>query len=456
MTDSSVKPIRSRLLRLLFISYAIVILLSILIMMSAISAAIINSVNKNPLENMPMIARLEGYYAGNHQSWDGVEGLIARQRTSDTYHAFWKLTYLLDPEDNVLLNIHQDAATPVGSKYLLRKGDLPVTLVGNGAIIGRVVFRAESLTVRLQVLSAILIPIGIIALTMAAFMIISDYLLVRRIVNPLSNTIAVAKQVTAGNLKARVDLSGPDDMVVLNKTFNQMIETLDESNTKRQEFLADIAHELRTPLTIMHGRLEGILDHVYPADESQIASILQETYLMERLVDDLRTLTLAETRQLRFDPKKMNLPEAIQKIQRVFTPLAEAQNITIELDFTDPSLEVCTDPQRFEQVMGNIINNSIKYIKSDGKIQISASRDKDNAILTISDDGPGIRDEDLPFIFDRFWRKEKSRSRNTGGSGLGLAIARQLIEAQGGTITAGHAEIGGLKIMISLSTPAVE
>ena len=215
-----------------------------------------------------------------------------------------------------------------------------------------------------------LFPVGIISVFLAVFLIISDYFLVRQIIFPLSNTIAAAKQVTSGNLKARVDLSGPVDLIVLNKTFNNMIEHLDESNTKRQEFLADIAHELRTPLTIMRGRLEGIVDNVYPADEAHIAPILQETYLLERLVEDLRTLTLAETRQLHFDPKKIDLGSSIRSIVDVFSSQADSQNTTIEvLPAVDP-IYIMTDPQRLEQIIGNILYNSLHYIKQDGKIKI--------------------------------------------------------------------------------------
>lgn len=447
MEESSVKHIRTRLFKLLFISYGIVILLSILMLLGAVVWTVMQSVNDSPLAKMAVIGRLEGYYIGNQNSWDGVDEALTG---SDTGSGFWRWSMLLDKNNQVLLNLNKNTGSPVGSTYLVQPNDISVNLVMDNEVIGRVVFHPESTLVKIRLLSTIFTPIAGIGIVLAIFMMLSDYFIVRRLINPLASTIAAAKQVTAGNLKARVDLTGPDDMISLNKTFNQMIETLDESNTQRQEFLTDIAHELRTPLTIMRGRLEGIVDHVYPADEVHIAPVLQETYLMERLVDDLRTLTLAETRQLRFDPKRINLEDAIVKIYEVFQPLAESQKIAVELELPEQPLYVCTDPQRFEQVLGNIVHNSIKYIKAEGKIIIACRAADDCVLLTISDNGPGVADADLANLFTRFWRKEKSRSRSTGGSGLGLAIARQLVEAQGGTIHAEKAEIGGLKVVITL------
>lgn len=450
MEESSVKIIRARLFRLLFISFVIVILVSILILIGAMIWVVVSSVNNSPLERMPVISRLEGYYLGNDNSWVGVEKAFSKPSDTDTGQSFWKWSLLLDQNDRVILNMNADSVYQSGDAYVGKHEDLSVNLISNGTMVGKVVLQSVPFKTRLRILSTVFIPIGIVGFFLMLFMSVSQYLIIRRIINPLSNTIAAAKEVMAGNLKARIDLTGPDDMVTLNRTFNQMVEVLDEANSKRQEFLADIAHELRTPLTIMHGRLEGILDHVYPADESHIAPILQETYLMERLVDDLRTLTLAETRQLRFDPKQVNLQDAIQRIKDAFVPLADAQNISINLNFPTEPLVALTDPQRFEQVMGNIINNSIKYIKNDGMIQIVGRQEASRVVLTISDNGPGVSEESLPYMFDRFWRKDKSRSRQTGGSGLGLAIAKQLVEAQGGTITASNHSPSGLSVRIEL------
>ena len=397
-----------------------------------------------------MIARLEGYYLGNGHSWDGVQTIISEHADTSPRFNFWKWTYLTDKNGKVILSLDNQNDGMTGKNYQPQRDDIALDLVVNGEVVGKVVYEAISVFTRIRLIVTFLLPVGIISVFLAVFLIISDYYLVRQIIFPLSNTIAAAKQVTSGNLKARVDLSGPVDLIVLNKTFNNMIEHLDESNTKRQEFLADIAHELRTPLTIMRGRLEGIVDNVYPADEAHIAPILQETYLLERLVEDLRTLTLAETRQLHFDPKKIDLESSIRSIVDVFSSQADSQNTIIEVLPAIATIFVMTDPQRLEQIIGNILYNSLHYIKQDGKIRIELQPDNDQAVISISDNGPGVPEEYLPYLFDRFWRKEKSRSRSTGGSGLGLAIVRQLVEAQNGSISAGKPASGGLIIRVTL------
>jgi signal transduction histidine kinase len=193
-----------------------------------------------------------------------------------------------------------------------------------------------------------------------------------------------------------------------------------------------------------------MMDGVYPADETNIAQALEETYLLERLVDDLRLLTLAETRQLHFVKKPTDLLELLQKTINIFEPQAKSRDIEISLGTELKSALAEVDPQRYEQVIGNLVGNSMRYIPDKGRIELSLERSGDSLVIKVSDDGPGVREDDLPFIFDRFWRGEKSRARASGGAGLGLAISRQLVEGQGGTISATNREGGGLEITISL------
>jgi len=211
-----------------------------------------------------------------------------------------------------------------------------------------------------------------------------------------------------------------------------------------------VAHELRTPLSVIRGRLEGIIDGIYSENGPQVSMALDQTYVLERLVEDLRLLTLAESRQLPFDRHPVDLGQLVDRTLDVFS--AEAREKNISLAFTERSgdLTANVDPQRFEQVLGNLVGNAIRYVPEGGRVWVTAHSVADGLSLTVNDNGPGLPPEDLPFIFDRFWRKDKSRARVSGGTGLGLAIARQLVEAQGGHISARNLPEGGLQITIGL------
>jgi two-component system OmpR family sensor kinase/two-component system sensor histidine kinase BaeS len=215
---------------------------------------------------------------------------------------------------------------------------------------------------------------------------------------------------------------------------------------------ADIAHELRTPLTIIRGRLEGIVDGVYAADSGQVSLALEQTYLLERLVDDLRLLTLAETRQLHFEKKNIDLAQLVQHSIDMFAAQAREKNISLSFEKKNGDFVIELDPQRTEQMIGNLIGNSLRYIPEGSKVWIVLEGTAESIRLEINDNGHGVPTEDLPFFFDRFWRKDKSRSRISGGTGLGLAITKQLVEAQGGKISAQNLDEGGLQIQIILKT----
>jgi two-component system OmpR family sensor kinase/two-component system sensor histidine kinase BaeS len=276
-------------------------------------------------------------------------------------------------------------------------------------------------------------------------------LLIRRYVNPLADVIYAARAVADGKFNTRISSEGPQDLRSLSDSFNEMASSLERNDRERRDMFADIAHELRTPLTIIRGRLEGIVDGVYAADSGQVSLALEQTYLLERLVDDLRLLTLAETRQLHFEKKNIDLAQLVQHSIDMFAAQAREKNISLSLEKGNGDFTTELDPQRTEQMIGNLIGNSLRYIPEGSKVWIVLERTADLLRLEINDNGHGVPAEDLPFLFDRFWRKEKSRSRISGGTGLGLAIARQLIEAQGGKIKASNLPEGGLQVVIELN-----
>jgi two-component system OmpR family sensor kinase/two-component system sensor histidine kinase BaeS len=263
-------------------------------------------------------------------------------------------------------------------------------------------------------------------------------LLFFQIIRPLRKLNAAAAAVSSGDLKQRVEISSRDEVGELGTTFNQMAESLSRSEQQRQNFMADVAHELRTPLAAMQGTLEGIQDGILPMDETQVADLYAETMLLNRLVGDLRLLSLAETGQLELHRIIADPREVIDPIVERMKPQANQKNIRLTATYQEPLPRIRVDTDRIAQVLTNLIGNAIRYTPEGGEvtIQISHDRQRNQVVVSVTDTGSGIEPQDLPFIFDRFYRADKSRARSSGGSGLGLAIVRQLVEAHGGNIIA--------------------
>lgn len=259
--------------------------------------------------------------------------------------------------------------------------------------------------------------------------------LFRQIVSPIRHLTAAAKKVAAGDLEQRIEVKSQDEIGQLAVAFNQMADSLARDHELRRNLMVDVAHELRTPLSVIQGNLEAMLDGVLPASPEEIASLRDETALLGRLVSDLRLLSLAEAGQLKLERTPNDLPVLIRNALATLRPLAEAGNIILsgELPASMPLLNL--DPDRINQVLHNLLANALRYTPTGGNVTVSVRLEDGNARVDISDTGSGITPDDLPYLFDRFYRTEKSRSRSSGGSGIGLTIVRQLVRAHGGEVS---------------------
>ncbi len=284
-----------------------------------------------------------------------------------------------------------------------------------------------------------IIPLTGIAILLGIVFLLIGSLAARRWISPLSDTMKAADALAVGDFSARVSVRGSRDFRRLARSFNRMAEALETADRHRRELLADIAHELRTPLTVIQGNLEGLRDGVYEATSEHLALVLDETYKLSHLVDDLRLLTLAEAGQLPLDFQIMDAPQLLADVHDAFVCQAEEAGITLEMDTVEPLPPLLADPQRLGQVLGNLVTNALRHTPPGGKITLGAAVPSadDGMRLWVTDSGEGIPAEDLPRIFDRFWRGDPARTHQTGaGSGLGLAIAKSLVEAHGGRIWA--------------------
>lgn len=446
MNHISVRPIQTRLFILLLRAFTAAVLFITLVILAAMAYFLTYPSSYNPIERLPIVTRLETFYLVK-DNWLGVEILPQNDLLSD-FHRFWDRTILLDLQGRVVMDHGSVKTALIGTVYTKQASDTTIPILANEKVVATLLLDESFLSTQRQGSLDFLWPIGMISLLMAIPTVIIGLFLMRRFVTPLAEVIAAARAVAAGDLSTRVKASGPDDLRALLDSFNHMAASLEQSDNERRNMLADIAHELRTPLTVMRGRLEGIVDGVYAASPEQIGPALEETYLLERLVEDLRLLTLAETRQLHFESKPVNLGEIVARVIDLFQAEADDKKIKLSFEGSNEAAVVLLDPQRIKQVVGNLVSNALRYTPSGGNVFLTVAKDAGNLLITVSDDGPGVPPEDLPSIFQRFWRGEKSRSRASGGAGLGLAIARQLVEAQGGQIAAENGAQGGLKIIL--------
>jgi len=274
----------------------------------------------------------------------------------------------------------------------------------------------------------------------------------RKWVNPLADVMSAAEDLAEGDFSVRVTEKGDREFTKLARSFNHMAEELEHAETQRRNLTADVAHELRTPLHILQGNLEGALDGVYEASPEYFRSMLEETRLLQRLVEDLQTLAMAESGTLDFNFQELSIAELLEDVITSFSGRSEEAGVGLLMEGPQDreDLIVEGDWQRLDQVLGNLVNNALRYTPEGGEIRLGATREGDSVVVTIQDSGQGIPAEDLSYVFDRFWKGDKSRSRTSGGSGLGLAIARQLVTAHGGEISV-ESQVGeGTTFMVRL------
>ena len=446
-----VRVIRRRLFVLLMQAFGTVVVLTVFILVGLLAVLVGAVTSGNTGFRPPVADELEAYYLG-HGSWEGVAVLISSAPAAPrprNWEQDWQNMTVLDVEDRVLLHAGR-ADDPLVGQIYVDDGQVRFPLLAGDQRVGTLLLQGTWSAAVLQFFASLYIPVLFISFFTGLLTLLIGWLLARRVVTPLADVIAAAQSVAAGDLTTRVQVRGPGDLRTLSDRFNRMAGALEASDRQRRDLLADVAHELRTPLTVIRGKLEGVLDGIYPADEAHVAPVLAETYVLERLVEDLRLLTLAETRQLHFDPRPVALHDLAGEAASLFE--AEAADKGIELSVhAPPGLPTVTaDAQRTTQVIGNLVGNALRFAPENGRVEIQVQPVSGGVELAVSDNGPGVPDADLPRIFDRFWRAERSRTRAAGGAGLGLAIARQLVEAQGGTITAANLPTGGLRVAFRL------
>ena len=268
---------------------------------------------------------------------------------------------------------------------------------------------------------------------------------VGRLSRPVADLVDAAERIEAGDYAVRVRARGPRTLRSLGTAFNSMSERLESSERERRRLLADVTHELRTPLTVMQGNLEALLDGVYPADNEHLEPILDETRVLSRLVDDLRTLSMAEAGALALHRETTSIGELVTDSVAPFRAQADAAGITLGAVTEGELPHVDVDPVRIREVLTNLLSNALRFTPRGGSVHITGAASGGQVVISVSDTGPGIAPDALPHVFERFYKSADSR-----GAGLGLAIAKGLVDAHGGTIEAKSTLGRGTEMRITL------
>jgi heavy metal sensor kinase len=336
---------------------------------------------------------------------------------------------------------------PGGKELLIYSLPLSVSQSGTFLIeVGGPYDHIESTLHGLALILAIILPL---ALVLAVAL---GYLLMKRSLKPVDEITRAAESITSRNLGERLPIPGTGDEIErLSATLNGMIERLEGSFRQMNQFTADASHDLRTPLTVLRGELEVALrrNEINHAGREVIESVLEETEKLSKTVESLMVLSRLDSGEMKPDVTRFDLAQLCQETVDQMGLLAEDKGLKIECH-SSKNLEVVADMLRIRQILINLVDNAIKYTPEGGQIELRVSRENRSAVIEVSDTGCGIPAEALPFVFNRFYRVDRARSRETGGSGLGLAIAKSICELHGGRISVQSSVGGGSRFRVEI------
>jgi signal transduction histidine kinase len=459
-----------RLYTKLLLAFLLVILLAVLIV-----AALANQVARREVGGLmtssgmtttsSLAAELAGYYQG-HGGWEGVEALLDPGRG---HGRMMGQRLLLAGADGVVI---YDTAGLLGGQALppadLAAGEPIVvgatrvgTLLVYQGMMGGQGMGAPATSLLARVYRSIWL--GAVAAGLAAAVV--GGLLAYGLLRPIGALTRATALIARGDLSQRVPPGSRDELGDLGAAFNRMAASLEDAERLRREMTADLAHELRNPIAVLQGSLEAVVDGVLPPTPDNLQPLLDQTQLLTRLVDDLRTLALAEAGQLSLERAPVDPAALAHSAAAQFQAAADGRGVRLSVEAAPGLPPVTVDRQRIGQVLANLLSNALRHTPEGGRVVCRVSRDLDGAgtanaggteggaagiTFVVADTGPGIPAEALPHVFQRFYRVDGGRARAEGGTGLGLTIARQLVEAHGGTIWARSEPGQGAEVGFSL------
>ena len=415
-----------------------------------------------------VVTQLENYYRENG-SWEGIRtsfpatpaflnpqgnrdnggGPIGPRPQNQGRQIGWQLT---DTNGNVIMSRGIQPTNEIVESSVL---EISIPIEVDGSLVGYLVPQNNEILQLVDIqggllqrysaatLQAALIG-GVIALVLALLL---AYWLLR----PISRLTQAAGHMAEGDLRYRVLESGPGELAALSRSFNHMAASLEAAETRRRSLTADIAHELRTPLAVQRANLEAMQDGVYSITKDNIDAVLAQNQLLTRLVEDLRTIGLADAGELTLRRVETNMVELVNQVVLRFETQARQKGVRLNFNATEcPPIYV--DPERIEQILTNLLHNALRHTPESGIVKIKLECTNTQIVISVQDTGSGIPEAVLPHIFERFYRADKARNRLDGGTGLGLSIARKLAEAHGGSLQAQNHHEGGAIFTLRLQS----
>jgi two-component system OmpR family sensor kinase/two-component system sensor histidine kinase BaeS len=449
----------------LFLSFSLVILISVvgvvLIARQNAAVAVRSFMLRGGMTGAGgLVETLEDYYH-SHGSWQGVEGLVQFTGANRGHGQgpggmmqgmmMNQRLRLADAEGEILVD---SSASQASGEFSTEQKREAIAILVEGRKVGYLLaeggmgFSERDERFLVDRLTNAAFTAGLIA---GGLSLLLSLLLAYSLMRPVRELTRVARQLGEGDLSQRVVVRGHDELALMASTFNSMADSLQESEESRRSMTADIAHELRNPLAVQRANLEALQDGIYPLTPEALMPILDQNLLLTRLVDDLRTLALADAGQLKLERSTVDLVGLAERILERFRSQAGMSQIAISMDGSALSpVFANVDALRIDQIISNLISNALRFTPRGGQVRLKIETKRDQVLVSVFDSGPGIPTEALPYIFERFYRADRSRSRAEGGTGLGLAIAKKLAESHGGALTAANDASGGAVFTLEL------
>lgn len=389
---------------------------------------------------------LAGYFQG-HEGWDGVEALLRPAPGHGMMIGAQRLI-VADAQGRVVAD---NAGRREGEVLSAAEVAAGLAIEVNGARVGTLLASGRlgsgaGMGMPAGLLARVNRAIWLAALGASLAALVAAGVLAYGLLRPIRTLTAATSAIARGDLAQRVAVTTRDEIGELGQAFNRMAASLAQAEQRRRDMTADIAHELRNPIAVLQGNLEAVVDGVLPPTAENLQPLLDQTQMLARLVDDLRTVALTEAGQLALARVPTDLAALAQSSVSQLQPQADAKRIRLRLQAEAELPALNADPQRIAQVLANLLSNALRHTPEGGQVVCRVTRGRSSAgqettqeagiTIAIQDSGPGIPAEALPRIFERFYRVDSARSRSKGGTGLGLTIARGLVEAHGGRIWA--------------------
>ncbi|HSM24949.1 MAG TPA: ATP-binding protein [Anaerolineaceae bacterium] len=439
---------------IIFVSIVLFIVVSNRIVLYRFSDLVVRSGANFSRRLVPI---LENYYLTNG-SWDGVENIVfdmsgghefgmGRNRPDNMNVAITRLMitaqderFILIDGDQVIFDSNPDGL-PINNPENLTKYGTPIIVdgeqVGTFLVASTMGILSENQNLFIDRVNRALIWVGLIAVLLVLLMAVWQS---RSIVRPLRQMADAANRLAKGDYNQTVEVKRNDELGDMALAFNQMANELAQQEEIRRQMMADVAHELRTPLSILRVDLESMEDGLMEVNPENIKNLQSEVAYLSNLVDDLRMLSMADAGDLRIEKTRIELTSLVREMVERQQIAARERSIQLTADYYPKEIFVDADAQRLSQVMVNLLSNAIQHTPKEHEILVRVEKEKQLAIISVTNTGSWVQEDDLERIFDRFYRAEPSRTRDNGGSGLGLSIARSLVEAHGGKIWAESVE----------------